>query len=245
MMSLGDLWGAVPGVGILFSGAIANHLWARFRNRMAVVHWHATVMPLAAEEDDPNFGKLTIQHNGSSIEGLALLGIALKNTSQRDLADLDVVIGFENGPTFLSGAAAIDGSHRTLDLAPHWLALHRANPDNPKLRSYLEYRVPALNRGSVVRFWHYLHIPRGIDATTLPLVSSQHLGTRLVWRAEEQTLLGESQSRAALVGSFVSAAAVVVITAMRPPLPLLAATCFGLGLVCVLVCRRPLIPACF
>src|SRR5688500_9793677 len=80
----------VPFIGLPVAGAVAKHLWDRYRGRLATLRWTVTYQAMAFATEDFGWGKVELLYNGSPAHNLHMAYVQLQNASSRDLANLRV-----------------------------------------------------------------------------------------------------------------------------------------------------------
>ena len=112
------LWSPVANVAGAVGGALAFHLRARFRRRMATLRWSSQTHAFALSGADAQHGTIEVLYNGEPAENVYAVTIQVSNDTATDLADLELQVGFRDGSWFLSASGQVRGSLRALELSP-------------------------------------------------------------------------------------------------------------------------------
>jgi len=218
----------IPTIGGALLGAIGSHLWRRFRERMITLRWSANNVPLAIGGELPELGRITVQHEGQDVDNVMFSTVEVENESVHDIENLEVVLGYRDGTTFLTGGGSVAGSMRRFDASEHFRRLWEENPSNPAVLSFREYVIPVLNRGATAVFTHVVRCPDVLRHRVE--LSCVHPGVRVVERARAPQMLGVTPADAARVGmpTVVLLVATLVYSVPIPWVDALVALLLGL-----------------
>ena len=207
---------------LLSVGALATHLWSRFRARTAVLNWTATHMRHAASGDHPSVGEIEVLVNGTKARALYFTNVSLINPTVHDFNDLEIDFELPVGTTIVADEGRIATDIKNLRWSDSFVASStdakaaRANqsPTNAELRAVLSrrraYNVPVLNRQSTASFtflWENSHTVQQVIE-----VSCLKAGLKLAFRKSPTALiLGVDQNRAVIAGLCISIVAVLLL----------------------------------
>lgn len=235
---LQELLKPIPATIWLAVGAVAAHLWRRYRGRMVTLRWDARHQGIAFSAEDARFGKIEVLYNGVPVQNVYMTFVRVENESTKDLSDVDLNLVYADGSTIQVATGVVLGSANVLPLAPSFIEhvnqLGRIKPQDPKhsaLLAYLttrrDFRVPVLNRDSSLDIALLVQAPQG----KMPFinVSCDYPGVRMVARAPRQLLFGVDHQRAALTGFVVGLVAVLAVSTNVPSPTPLALGSFLLG----------------
>jgi hypothetical protein len=189
---------------------------------MAVLRWQAHHYPLGLSSQTSSFGQITVLYQGNPVRNLYATVIDVQNPTYRDLTDLELNAVFHDGCAIYAGEAQVEGSEKTLLLAPSYVALLNAyttmaptDPKRPDLAKAVatrrDFQVPVFNRGKTLRV--VLVVESVSGAQPVVNLSSDHAGVKLIFRGPQVLVLGVERPLAAAVGIAVGAALIVAASA--------------------------------
>ena len=192
-------------VGLPLLGAAAQHLWSRYKNRLAQLRWTATYTPMAFATDDHGWGKVEVLYDGEHATNLHVVNIEVQNASSRDLEKLQFDIAADEGSHVLRSAGQLRGSLQTLPHSSQFsealnrIAAGTADPVQAAMAyRHLGFTIPVLNRGQVVSF--RLLVARGDHSTPSIEVGCDHPGVRIRHLPLAEETLGVRDGQAQAVG---------------------------------------------
>lgn len=200
-----------PKLLLLAIGALAGHLWTRFRSRRIALRWSQEHQSIAVSGEDVRFGKVEVRFNGQTVTNLYAGVVKLENESVTDLTDVVVNIAYADGTVVLVSHANLEGSLQMLPFTDTFerALVQRQPADLPYLTTRRDYRIPVFNRGARAVF--VLLLRR--DATNPPTgqVAVDHKGVRLRQRPAAVMYFGIPFPIARNVGLAITFAAAAAI----------------------------------
>ncbi len=199
-------------LGLPAAGAIATHLWGRYRQRLAGLRWTAQYQAFAFATDDFGWGKVDILYNGQPTRNLHVVNIALQNASSRDLENLRLDLVMDSGTRVLRSAGSVRGSLQGLPFAADYTHILNEAGKRTLTKSELDYWVgrspfliPVLNRGAVADI--RLLVSREDHSTPQVTVGCDNKGIRLTHQPFVVEHLGVRQGQAQVTGVVLTIAA--------------------------------------
>lgn len=195
----------VLGVVLSVLGAVAMHLWTRYRRRLAVLRWSAQHQPMAFATHDFGWGKVDILYNDQPILNLHITRVQLQNASSKDLESVEVRIALDQASGVLRSAASLRGSTDAFPFATNYAEAVAKSHDGTLTPDEIahwtrrsDFQIPVLNRGAIADFT--LFVSREDYATPEVSVECNHLGTRLLPRPLAQEVFGVRLGQAQVAG---------------------------------------------
>lgn len=209
---------------LVIVGALAMHLWGRFRRRIAVLNWSALHQRHASGAEHPQYGRIRVLVNETEARALYFTQVTVHNPTVKDFENLDIEFELPIGTTVVASEGRVDQDIRSLAFTDAFTADADAaravwNDDTPvanalreKVTRWRAYTVPALNRLSTANFsFLWENAP---NATQLVNVGCSRVGLKMVFkRAPAAPIFGVDQNRAAAVGLILSLLVVVFLAA--------------------------------
>jgi hypothetical protein len=198
-------------VGLPVAGAIASHLWSRYRRRLAGIRWSAEYQPFAFATDDFGWGKVEILYDGQPTKNLHVINMALQNASSHDLQDVRLDLVMDSGTHVLRSAGAVRGSLQPLPFAPDYA--HILTDAGKRVLTSVEldywagrspFLIPVLNRRAVADI--RLLVSREDHSTPQVTVGCDNKGVRLTHQPFVLEHLGVRQGQAQVVGVILTLA---------------------------------------
>ena len=91
-------------IALPVAGAVAQHLWTRYRNRLSRVRWSVQYQPLAFATEDFGWGKVEILYDGNPASNLHIATVQVQNASSKDLSNLRIHVLADNATVLRSAA---------------------------------------------------------------------------------------------------------------------------------------------
>jgi hypothetical protein len=231
--------GILAGSVLPVLGAVALHLWTRFRKRLSVLRWSVQYHVVGISAQDDRLGRIQILHNDKPVSNVRYCALQIENESQEDLTDLEICLDYNDGSKFLSGEGQLAGSPRVLYLTPEYVDALKPLKDVPPdkwethpsyalLTTSRYYSVPVLNRGGKIDF-QFLIQPTGPSNPILD-VKCEHKGVSVKERPGRSLIFGVDQKNAILLGLLISLVLLFISSYYISTLPVLSTICFMLGI---------------
>lgn len=210
-------------VGLPTAGAVATHLWTRYRRRRSKLRWTAVYQPMAFATQDFGWGEVQILYDGSPTQNLHMVSIELQNASPNDLENVRIDVVTDPGTIVLRSQGVVRGSLQNLPYSTDYAKvleraqkqkLPQADIDFWSVRS--PFLVPVLNRGEIIDL--ALLVSRFDHSTPTVSVGCDHRGVRSVHEPLAEEHLGVRQGIAQIVGVAVTAAAILVTVLVASPI---------------------------
>lgn len=178
------------------TGSLLTVIYAKIRNKSAVLRNSVRVDRVGFAADDPVFGSMRITWQDQSVRNLYTAALEVENATTRDFENIKIRV-FTGDETFLLSERALiadtlyqvewsDEFKRVMRIPeagkPTKIQMSRYNHDR-------EYVVPAFNRGQKV-FFTYLCTRPVDDRVPLVWVSTQTPGVKLKYKAHSNVVLG-------------------------------------------------------
>ena len=216
---LSSVWSPVSASVGAVLGAIATHLWRRFRARMVVLRCQVIHAPVA---NAPGMigHELEVKYLGVVAPNLFQCNVTLENDSNTDLTGVVLNMAYKDGTVFVSGGGAIEGSNQFLPLTQAFMdasARLTALPEKDRVQSVdwqytssrRDFVIPVLNRMARATFFFTVH---GLSASLPKLsVTTDHVGVRLVDQPPRQLFWGVPNDRGALLGFLTGVVLLIVL----------------------------------
>lgn len=190
-------------------GALGQHLWTRYRNRLAELRWTATYTPMAFATEDFGWGRVEIKYDGHPTKNLHVVKVQLQNASSRDLSDLALGFFADTGTRVLRAGGQLRGAVEPFMFTDKHVAdldsVVQGRIVGPLVDLVLQraaFRVPVLNRSGVAEF--QLLTSREDHQQPVISVVLNHVGARLTHQPLAPETLGVRQAQAALVALFTA-----------------------------------------
>ena len=192
-------------VALPATGAIAGHLWSRYRARLATLRWTATSQAMAFATEDFGWGKVELLYNGSPAQNLHMVYVQVQNASSRDLASVRVNVTANEKTIVLRSAGTLRGGDLAFPFADDYAKAIKASVDGTLTeqdrlmwlpRSH--FVIPVLNRGAIADF--KLLVARFDYATPSVAVTVEHQGVKILHQPPAKEIWGVREGQATFVG---------------------------------------------
>ncbi len=221
-------------VGLPVLGAVAGHLWLRFRRRLARLTWTAQYQPMAFATEDLGWGRVQILYNGQPAQNLHIITVQIVNDSQVDLAAVEFNVQASEGTMVLRSQAVVRRTIAPLPFAPSYAFILAEAARRPLTPTELaewgkrsDWQAPVLNRGTIVDA--RLLVARNDLLAPTVTVYCNHLGVRLRHQRPAQEFWGVNLLHAAVVGLALGMLGVLLLVSSGLSMWGVGAGAFGLG----------------
>ena len=228
------------GVGLSVVGALATHLWTRYRNRIVRLRWTVQLQRIAVASDDAGWGRVQILYDGNPMNNLHSATVQVQNTSSRDLANVRISLRAIEGTVVLRSVGYISGSFQAFPYAPDYAkiisdaATRQLTPQEYQVWSpRADFDAPVLNRGTVAEFT--LLLGRNDYASPEVAVYCDHLGVALLHKPLEEETWGVRDDLAAGAGLLVGALGTAALILWGASKLLIGAVAFLAGALALFV----------
>lgn len=225
-------------VGLPVLGAVAMHLWSRYRSRMVDLRWTERITPLVFATEDTGWGEVAVLYDGNPAKALHMCNIEIQNASSRDLSDVIVTAVANDGTSVLRGAGRLRGGASPFPFSDAFSSTFKKLGDgelsDAEIQAALprmEFRIPVLNRGATSDI--SLLLSRDDYATPSINVAIEHIGTRATHQELEEFTWGVRDGQATSVGLVLSIVASVTAVLMRWPSWSVALTAWLTGILSI------------
>lgn len=198
---------------------VVLHLWSRFRTRLTHLRWNADIQHFALSGTAPGLGNIEVLRNGEPVDNLFVATVRVTNDSMRDLSDLEIVAGLDDGCLFLQHSAQLAGSIKTLVYSEDYAKLLETARTTPEeqldqhtidtVTTRCAFAVPAFNRGKSVDLWFLIHTPSTVKPELR--LSTDHVGVELRQRPPWQETLAVRNEYAGILGGGVGLITILVL----------------------------------
>ncbi len=203
------------------AGALAGHLWTRFRNRLVPLRWTVHHQAWAFASND-QWGKIEILFDGQPTANLHVSRLEIQNSSSRDLQEVSVAVLADIGTLILRSVGQLRGSSQAFPFALDFAAMLEEASKRKLTQQELAYWgpragfvIPVLNRGSIADFVFLLSRP-DYQSPSLT-VTCEHLGARLEHKPPAPEVWGVRQPQAQRVGILAALALTAVAVWLEAP----------------------------
>lgn len=185
-------------------GIFVTWITQQILNKRAVFSYNVSHSRVGVSTDDAIFGSVRVTLNGDEVPNLYLSTIEIRNESSNDYENVNIR-AWSNDTLLLSEQTYIDETSYILEWSDKYKEYLRL-ADGQKISQaqrdlynrQREFTVPAINRGQIIKLF-FLNSAKGNTDPSI-WVDIQKKGIKLAFRRPINTIHGESQPHAALVG---------------------------------------------
>ncbi len=188
-------------------GIFVTWITQQILNKRAVFSYSVSHRRVGVSTDDVIFGSVRVTLNGNEVPNLYLSTIEIRNESSNDYENVDIR-AYSNDTLLLSEQTQIDETSYILEWSDKYKKdLHLADGQDVSqaqrdlYNRQREFNVPAINRGQIIKLTFLNSATVNTDPSIW--VGIQKKGIKLAFRRPLNTIHGESQPDAAVVGVII------------------------------------------